>query len=417
MAGGDEAGESFAARYDPAVKGLLELLGNGVGAFGGISKGLVATARNYAKAEHHSTVKAGEYIAAFADPPVFSAVSYGTPSTAAGGHIDGVNRFLAKFWPQGDPDKLRQAAAAFRTAESSLSALGQDAQGVVSDLLASNVAPALDSFETTWNKIWGYGGGSLGQATTTCTTLANACEQYASRIDTAHHDLEIAAGTVAFVTGAGVVLTIFSFGISDVAAAAIDAGVAEECGVIAAEFATEAAIEVEAAIEADIAVTLEAATAELPEIEVVEAEVEETVATWEEEAAEIESPAGETAGNEADIERLGRDPATGQIRQSEVETGQRIEQETGVRLERSPDAQGPDWVDPATGETYDAVGNFDAQYFDRQWPNLQDQIVSHLGKTDWVPVDVSKFSPSQVALVKQFISQYAPRVYIVGGGG
>lgn len=169
---------------------------------------------------------------------------------------------------------------------------------------------------------------------------------------------------------------------------------------------------------ADLAVTLEAAATELPEIEVTEAEVEQTVAEWEEEAAEIKPPAGSDPppGNEADVERLGRDPATGQIRQSEVDPGQRIEQETDVHLERSPDQQGPDWVDPATGETYDAVGNFDSQYFDKQWPNLQDQIVSHLDKADWVPVDVSRFSQSQVELVKQFIEQYGPRVYIVGGG-
>lgn len=106
MAGGARAGESFASRYDPAVSSLLTL-GNGVGTFGGISKGLVATARNYAKAEHHSTVAAVEYLAAFADPMVYSSVSYGTPNTAAGGHVGGVNRFLAKFLA---PGRSRQGA-------------------------------------------------------------------------------------------------------------------------------------------------------------------------------------------------------------------------------------------------------------------------------------------------------------------
>jgi hypothetical protein len=72
-------------------------------------------------------------------------------------------------------------------------------------------------------------------------------------------------------------------------------------------------------------------------------------------------------------------------------------------------------VDEA-GKTYDAVGNFGARHFDRQWPNLQTRIVDHRQKADLVPVDVSRFTPEQVVKVKQFLKDngYAPRAFVVG---
>jgi uncharacterized protein YukE len=111
---------------------------------------------------------------------------------------------------------------------------------------------------------------------------------------------------------------------------------------------------------------------------------------------------------------LGMDPATGRFRQAEAETAQRIEQELGVELKRSTDPR-VDWVDD-TGKTYDAVGNFDARHFDSQWPNLQTKIVDHLAKADIVPIDVSKFTPEQVAKIAQFVSDngLAPRAFLVG---
>jgi hypothetical protein len=114
------------------------------------------------------------------------------------------------------------------------------------------------------------------------------------------------------------------------------------------------------------------------------------------------------------IHDLGMDPATGKFRSAEAETAQRVEQELGIELKRSTDPA-VDWVDD-TGKTYDAVGNFDARHFDRQWPNLQTKIIDHLGKADVVPIDVSRFTPEQVAKIAQFVSDngLAPRAFLVG---
>jgi uncharacterized protein YukE len=112
---------------------------------------------------------------------------------------------------------------------------------------------------------------------------------------------------------------------------------------------------------------------------------------------------------------LGMDPATGKFRPAEAETALRIEDEVGVTLTRAPSGSSADWVDDA-GRTYDAVGNFPAQYFERQWPQLQYQIERHLDKADLVPVDVSRFSADQVAKIVEFIAdrKLGPRVFIVG---
>lgn len=111
---------------------------------------------------------------------------------------------------------------------------------------------------------------------------------------------------------------------------------------------------------------------------------------------------------------LGTDPATGKIRAGEAETALRIEEQRGVTLERAPAQRGVDWVG-SDGKTYDTVGNFPSRFFDQQWEQLQFRIEDHLNKADYLPVDVSQFTPEQVDKVRSFIEPLGPRVFIVGG--
>jgi CdiA C-terminal tRNase domain len=131
------------------------------------------------------------------------------------------------------------------------------------------------------------------------------------------------------------------------------------------------------------------------------------------EAAGSEAAGTESSGAPASARELGVDPATGTFRQAEYETASRVQTERGIELFRSADPA-VDWVD-AQGNTYDAVGNFGSQHFDQQWPNLQARIIDHLAKADYVPVDVSRFTPDQVALVRDFVDRLGPSVFIVGG--
>ena len=117
----------------------------------------------------------------------------------------------------------------------------------------------------------------------------------------------------------------------------------------------------------------------------------------------------------ARLHDLGLDPATKKFRPAEVETAMRIEHERRVTLTRAPAEHPADWLDERE-MSYDAVGNFPPEFFERQWPRFSEQVERHLLKADFVPVDVAKFSPEQIARIEQFIAarDLAPRVFIVG---
>lgn len=81
-------------------------------------------------------------------------------------------------------------------------------------------------------------------------------------------------------------------------------------------------------------------------------------------------------------------------------------------LWRAAKKTGVDWFDQH-GRTYDAVGGFPGQYFDKQWKQLRKRILDHLDKADFVPVDVSGFSDDQIRRVREFIAPLGPWVFLV----
>jgi RHS repeat-associated protein len=106
------------------------------------------------------------------------------------------------------------------------------------------------------------------------------------------------------------------------------------------------------------------------------------------------------------VRELGMDPAKG-FQASEAETGTRLEQDLGITLARYNSAD-YEWVNPATGKTYDAVGNFPSQFFDLQ--QFETAILKHLRKSglDYTVVDMSTFTSDQIAEVRQFINGLQP---------
>jgi hypothetical protein len=113
---------------------------------------------------------------------------------------------------------------------------------------------------------------------------------------------------------------------------------------------------------------------------------------------------------------LGADPGIGgRFRPEEAETGLRVEAQRGITLQRSPH-EGADWIDPASGKSYDAVGNFDGRYLNLS--KFLDEVVAHSRKADCVPVDVSQFSAEQRSDVRRFVDGLGkPNVFIVGDYG
>lgn len=115
------------------------------------------------------------------------------------------------------------------------------------------------------------------------------------------------------------------------------------------------------------------------------------------------------------VRALGMDTATGRYRHNEAETAVRIEAALGVRLTRAPRWSRADWFDEF-GVSYDAVGPFSAFRFNQQWRRFSQQILLHLNKAQFVPVDVSLFTSTQIEVVELFIAtqRLAPRVFTLG---
>ncbi|MGB8201452.1 MAG: hypothetical protein WCF33_17475, partial [Pseudonocardiaceae bacterium] len=229
MAGDDDAGRAFAGKYQPAAQSVVDASGRLYAQLGGIANGVFMMAQNYIKAESDNTVGAANPIPL----PDTRQQQCDTSTRKAQvpnviGHTQGgVENILAKFWPQGNPDALRRVADDWHILAGRLQTVGQEGDRICGQILAENSSSAVDGFASTWRQLHGgnFGGKkSLVDALAdACAKLEAACRAYADRIDQqreALRDLAIGAGVVA---GAGIVLTVFTFGISDAAAAAGEA--------------------------------------------------------------------------------------------------------------------------------------------------------------------------------------------------
>lgn len=112
---------------------------------------------------------------------------------------------------------------------------------------------------------------------------------------------------------------------------------------------------------------------------------------------------------------LGYDPDAKLWRPVEYRTAIRIMEERGVHLERAADGQRYDWID-SDGTTYDAVGGHDGAFLQttRQWNDFLRQIDLHLDKAELIPVDVSRFTPEQIARIRAYVEPLDNRYFFVG---
>ncbi|MBP0458112.1 WXG100-like domain-containing protein [Streptomyces montanisoli] len=195
MAGNDSYGHKFGAKYDPAAKALFHTLSAAVRAVGQASSALVTTANNYLKADHYSNPKHGKSAPAlYPPPPVFTDVMYPDPDSAIGAGSSSMPSVLAKYWPNGHQDRLRDAATAYRTASTALHTLGHSLHQQVMTLTDNNSDDSVHAMAAFWAKIWQDGAGAknapLSAAREACDKLAAACDKFAHAIDEAHSSTE-----------------------------------------------------------------------------------------------------------------------------------------------------------------------------------------------------------------------------------
>jgi hypothetical protein len=146
-------------------------------------------------------------------------------------HNWAVNNLIAPFWPEGNPGQLRSAAATWRTAAGLLNEVTVVLAGASSTMARSCAGVAFDAFYSYADQfvgLRGQHGALLSAAAGTCGALSAACDSYAARIDARRAEVEHLAEAAGVIAAGGLLLTLFTFGGSDVAAEGIDAGIAAE---------------------------------------------------------------------------------------------------------------------------------------------------------------------------------------------
>ncbi len=134
MAGGDDAGSAFGGDYDVMAAAAWQGWRRCQLMVDGIAGGLAATGNNLADAERASTAAAR---APFVPITARGApVSGPGPPPAAGGGSLAIG--LAAFWPAADPERLREAAGAWRTSAAGVRAAVAAVFTGVDDLVAAN---------------------------------------------------------------------------------------------------------------------------------------------------------------------------------------------------------------------------------------------------------------------------------------
>lgn len=270
MAGNDDAGRGFATRYNPAAQSVSSGLAGANKQLGDIADGLLAMAFNYLQAEMGSNfmvpqaMGGGPQRSCRADEQAVA-----LPSAIGMGQESSVP-LIGQFWPQGDPDRLRHAGAAWRQVAALTEELGRRGATVVIEATNGNSGKAIDAFAESWAPMAKL----LSEIATTSRALAVASETYAQRIDDQRVTIEAIGATIAIATTAGIVLTIFTLGVSDVVAEGSDAALVAAAADAAITFEVEVAgaSEVAALVGADAAV--EGAVVALPVIAPIAAEAE-----------------------------------------------------------------------------------------------------------------------------------------------
>ncbi|MCD0484583.1 WXG100 family type VII secretion target [Streptacidiphilus sp. ASG 303] len=427
MAGDDRWGHAFATSYDPAARALFPVLSAAVRAVGQAADGLVRTANNYLKADHHSDAKARTGSPRlFGPPPVIADVMYPDPPSSIG---PGSNHWpppIDRYWPDGHQDRLRDAAAAYRQAAADLDDTARDLHLQVQALTDNNSSASLSAMADFWGKIWqdcdAGGDAPLSTAHLACLRLAAVCERFAQAVDHAHSEFEHKAAEAGLAIGAttilGVLGTVVTLGGSDAGAAALDAGEA------AAIFATVDGV-MDAAVAdyaaegiADLETVLASAAEGVPEVETAEAETTEVAQTLEREMADTEArqpspslrPGGTPRGVGGRGGGGGEEPPTGGGRGGESEPGEEGElppgRDPGVDIDKlsADDILKDDGevLGENTGRKMPVRSARDKAELDRLWDKLTDgaprpgpgQKVSSYTRPDGVRVQYRNVSGS-----------------------
>ncbi|MFE0047508.1 DUF6531 domain-containing protein [Streptomyces albireticuli] len=145
---------------------------------------------------------------------------------------------LGLDWPDGDPDKLRQAATAWRTFADSVEKVRTPVDRAARTLIHNNKGEAIDAFETFWHRYAKGEQGWLYDLPAAAKGMADALDKVAKAIEDATNKLWKQISIDAAVIVAGVGLGFLTFGLSTAASATAAAAIIELGGVLGVTIST-----------------------------------------------------------------------------------------------------------------------------------------------------------------------------------
>ena len=329
MAGDDPAGAQWSAGYDRAAPEAIQAAEDVINSCFRVSAMLAASARNYAHAEVASTVP-GHPV----DPTLTSAIASlpsqegitlasGVPPASAGagsGHTPPGWHFIAHrlggyVWPNGHQDRLRRAAAAWRSSASALEDHATAAAFVDLGPLRDRLPEGAD-IATVCNQLCDQ----LHAVARAHRGLARACSELAAHIDHAHtqveHELVELIAWTGGIEAVGALASVFTAGIAEAPtqageAARIAATVTRVIEILRTFLTAVREVLAEIGSIAGVVADARAAVAWLKDLRIVEVEVTAVpglrvyqVARVERTANEVAATTEVAAGEEAALERL-----------------------------------------------------------------------------------------------------------------
>lgn len=293
MAGDDHIAHDFAAKYEPAARTIVEGVSAAGQALGLTASKLLTMAANYLAVEDKVAARFTSTIDAesFAKPPQPDCepqkVAKRLPMITGSKEVHEIP-LIGKFWPQGNPEHLRDAAKVWVKLASLIddaqSRAGQHAAPIPVYCSGAAVTAYGDYVKRIYiPKPSGDTAIAAGQPlmenlSAASRVMGRMCHDYADAIDTCRHTLIGLGVTAGIITTAGVLLTVFTFGGSDAAAAAGDAALVADAAVAAEALATAEAELAAAAVVAEAESVIAAELAKLAALGVITAGVVATTA-------------------------------------------------------------------------------------------------------------------------------------------
>jgi hypothetical protein len=230
MAGDASLAEEFAAAYDDAARSALAALDDLVDAFAACERLATATLANHGHAEDRSMISGRTVYDGSVPPTGCVAVLPCLPPSALGGDLSGLpgwatwilDQVEGFVWPDADVDRLREAAACWRSAGSRIGDLTIHCETAARSFELCRSPEVPIAVEVTQGLA-----SRCGSVADQCAVLARACDEYADHVEeqrAAILDLvrDLLRDAV-IIEGIGIVLGAFTAGGSAAAATALNA--------------------------------------------------------------------------------------------------------------------------------------------------------------------------------------------------